>query len=139
MRRQKQTKMISEINVVPYIDVMLVLLIIFMMSAPLISYGVKIELPVVSNAKVIDNKKTKAPLIITIKRNGELFMVEDNNEVKLSIKELIIKLKSHKIVNPERKAFIRGDHLVKYGVVVNVMSVLQRNGINNIGLITENK
>jgi biopolymer transport protein TolR len=139
MRKKRQTKMISEMNVVPYIDVMLVLLIIFMMAAPMITYGVKVELPNVENAKIIDNNKDKSPLIITIKENGDLFMVEENNSKKLSLKEIIIKLRSYKQISPERKAFIRGDHSVDYGVVVEVMSILQNNGIEKIGLITNNK
>lgn len=136
MRKKQQTKLIAEMNVVPYIDVMLVLLIIFMMSAPMITYGVKVELPKVNNAKVIDNNKEKAPLIISIKDNGDLFMIEDNKEIKLSLKKIIIKLKSHRKISPDRKAYIRGDHAVDYGVVVQVMSALQNHGITKIGLIT---
>jgi biopolymer transport protein TolR len=139
MRKRKPTKMIVEMNVVPYIDVMLVLLVIFMITAPMITYGVKVELPKVSNAKAIDSKQEKSPLIVTIKENGDLFMVDKNKEKKATLKEIILKLKSHKIINPDRKAFIRGDSKVEYGKVVQVMTILQNNGIEKIGLITQMK
>lgn len=137
MRKRKPTKMIVEMNVVPYIDVMLVLLVIFMITAPMITYGVKVELPKVTNAKIIDNNQDKSPLIVSIKENGDLFMVENNKEKKLSLKEIVIKLKSHKKVTPDRKAFIRGDHKVEYGEVVRIMSMLQNQGIEKVGLITK--
>jgi biopolymer transport protein TolR len=137
MRKKKQSKMISELNVVPYIDVMFVLLIIFMITAPMITHGVKIELPKVSNAQVIETEENQSPLIITIKENGDLFMVEDNKEIKLSLKEIVIKLKSYKKINPLRKSFIRGDSKVEYGKVVKVMNILRSNGVEEIGLITQ--
>lgn len=137
MRRKKQSKMISDLNVVPYIDVMFVLLIIFMITAPMITHGVKVELPKVSNAEVIDSKENKSPLIITIKENGDLFMVEDNKEIKLTLKDIILKLNAYKKINPSRKSFIRGDSKVEYGKVVKVMNILRNNGIEEIGLITQ--
>lgn len=130
--------MISEMNVVPYIDVMLVLLIIFMAAAPVITYAVKVELPKVEGAKVVNSEQDRTPLIITVKKNGDLFMVDDNNEVKLELKDIVIRVKAHNKINPKRKAFIRGDSDVSYGKVVNVMGVLQNNGITEVGLVTSN-
>lgn len=137
MRRRKQSKMISDLNVVPYIDVMFVLLIIFMITAPMITHGVKIDLPKVSNAEVIDSKKNKSPLIVTIKENGDLFMVENNKEIKLTLKDIVLKLNAYKKINPSRKSYIRGDSKVEYGKIVEIMSVLRSNGIEEVGLITE--
>ena len=137
MRRKKQNKVISDLNVVPYIDVMFVLLIIFMITAPMITHGVKVDLPKVNNAETVDSDQNKSPLIITIKENGELFMVEENKEIQLSLKEIVIKLKSHKKINPTRKSFIRGDSKVEYGKVVEIMNILRNNGVEEIGLITQ--
>lgn len=136
-KRKKQGKMISDLNVVPYIDVMFVLLIIFMITAPMITHGVKVDLPKVDNAEVVDSQENKSPLIITIKENGDLFMVENNKENKFKLKEIVIKLKSHKQINPTRKSFIRGDSKVEYGKVVEIMNILRNNGIEEIGLITQ--
>lgn len=137
MRKIRQTKMISEMNVVPYIDVMLVLLVIFMITAPLITYGVKVDLPRIENAKEINSSQDKSPIIITIKENGLLYMVENNKEKEMKLSEVVLRLKAHKNIDPERKAFIRGDSAVSYGVVVKIMGVLQSNGIEKVGLITK--
>lgn len=136
-RKKQKSKLISELNVVPYIDVMLVLLIIFMSTAPMITYGVKIDLPKTSNAKILDSNKNEKPLVINIKNNKEIYIVEKNEEVKVEIKNLLIKLKAYQKVSPNKKAYIRADRNLPYGEVIKIMNFLKSNGIEELGLVTD--
>lgn len=138
MKRKKQkSKLISELNVVPYIDVMLVLLIIFMSTAPMITYGVKIDLPKTSNAKVLDSKKNEKPIVVNIKGNKDIYIVEKNEEIKVDMKKLLIKLKAYQKITPNKKAYIRADKNLPYGEVIHIMNFLKTNGIEELGLVTD--
>lgn len=138
MQRKKQkSKLISELNVVPYIDVMLVLLIIFMSTAPMITYGVKIDLPKTSNAKVLDTKKNEKPIVVNIKGNKDIYIVEKNEEIKVDMKKLLIKLKAYQKITPNKKAYIRADKNLPYGEVIHIMNFLKTNGIEELGLVTD--
>lgn len=136
-RKKPKSRLISELNVVPYIDVMLVLLIIFMSTAPMITYGVKIDLPKTANAKVLDSNKNEKPLVINIKNNKEIYIVEKNEEVNVDIKKLLIKLKAYQKTSPNKKAFIRADKDLPYGEVIKIMNFLKTNGIEELGLVTD--
>lgn len=132
---RKKLKRTAEINVVPYIDVMLVLLVIFMVTAPLLTQGVHVNLPAVS-AKPLPPDKTK-PLIVTVDASGRLYLNTDrNSKVPLSEEEMIRQLKSLR-KNEQQKIFVRGDQAAQYGAIMSAMVVLQNAGFNEVGLITE--
>lgn len=126
----------SDINVVPYIDVMLVLLVIFMVTAPLLSQGVKVELPK-ANAKPLDTKKDD-PLIVSIKADGSLYInlgKEDKQAKPIAqIQDMVGKIVRAK---PETAVLVWGDTQVPYGKVVQLMTQLQQAGVEQVGLVTE--
>jgi biopolymer transport protein TolR len=126
----------SEINVVPYIDVMLVLLVIFMVTAPLLSQGVDVELPE-ADAKVIDTQNQE-PVIVSIDKQGDFYLnLGSKKEQPIAAQDLVNKVS---IVMRQRKQttiYVRGDRDVSYGKVVAVMALLQKAGVGNVGLMTD--
>jgi biopolymer transport protein TolR len=127
----------AEINVVPYIDVMLVLLIIFMVTAPMLMQGVKVDLPVASTDPV--ENQDPEPLIISIKSSGELFLNLGSGE-DISVSLATIKQRVSVIMrrNPQKPVLVWGDKAVAYGEVVTLMTALQQAGAPSVGLVTEN-
>ena len=135
-RSRGKRKPMSEINVVPYIDVMLVLLIIFMVTAPMLMQGVKVDLPEAS-ADPVENQDSE-PLIVSVNAGGQLFLNLGNEEQVLAlatIKDRVAKVMKR---NPEKPVLIWGDEAVPYGQVVTVMVALQQAGAPSVGLVTEN-
>ena len=136
---RKRRKPMAEINVVPYIDVTLVLLIIFMITAPLIQSGVDVDLPQ-ADAKQINQDDMPTPVIITITQSGEFYIdlgnAEDDEPV--SADELLLLTAAVRKNKPDTQVYIRGDKLVEYGKVVTVMAALKKAGVPNVGLMTEN-
>ena len=131
-RRQRRRHVMSEINVTPMVDVMLVLLIIFMVSAPLLTVGVPIDLPQ-TKAKSLD--QDKEPLTISVNTKGEVWL--QNSEIKID--ELVAKLQA---VTRERggqdeRIYVRGDRKVDYGTVMRVMGRLSAAGFRRVALVTE--
>ncbi len=126
----------AEINVVPYIDVMLVLLIIFMVTAPMLMQGVKVDLPV-ANADPVENQDSE-PLIISLKSSGELFLNLGSGE-DMSLSLATIKQRVSVIMrrNPQKPVLVWGDRAVPYGDVVTLMTALQQAGAPSVGLVTE--
>ena len=124
----------GEINVVPYIDVMLVLLIIFMVTAPLLSTGVKVDLPKAA-AKPMEDENEE-PFVITIDSEGNYFL-NDNEEKIVSPREIELKARATLMRNPELSFLVRGDGAAKYTHVVQAMVLLQKAGVDSIGLVTE--
>ena len=129
----------SEINVVPYIDVMLVLLVIFMVTAPLTTQGVEVDLPSADSAPLSNEED---PLVVTVNANGEIFvntgMPRPGAEgTRATIFSLLDQAEKILEVRPDLPVYVRGDQGVPYGEVVRVMSVLQRAGAVSIGLITD--
>ena len=122
----------NEINVTPFVDVMLVLLIIFMVTAPLLTTGVKVNLPQ-SNAKSISEKKE--PITITINSKAEIFL----QKKKMSTKKLIEKLNMLKKQNKDLKIYIRGDRKLDYGKIMTLMGNINRAGFKKVALVTELK
>jgi biopolymer transport protein TolR len=124
----------SEINVVPYIDVMLVLLVIFMVTAPMLTQGIKVELPKAYSESMDADENA---LIVTIRENGSYHLNTGDEEKTVTLKQ--IGERSSKIfkANPDIKVLVEGDRNLKYGSVVELMSVLQKAGAANVGLITE--
>ncbi|MFV1872193.1 MAG: protein TolR [Oleiphilus sp.] len=127
----------SDINVVPYIDVMLVLLIIFMVTAPMLTQGIKVDLPVL-DADPVETDNQSEPIIVSIDSNGSYYI--DTSEDAKKPLELVDVLQSvSKILSqsPEVAVLVRGDKHVEYGAVVSLMSALQSAGAKGVGLITE--
>lgn len=120
----------AEINVTPLVDVMLVLLIIFMISAPLLTVGVPIDLPQ-SQAKSLENERE--PLTLSVNDKGQVFL--QNTQIK--IEELVDKLKAVAKQGVEERIYVRGDKKVDYGTVMKVMGRLQAAGYRKVALVTE--
>jgi biopolymer transport protein TolR len=125
----------SEINVVPYIDVMLVLLVIFMVTAPLITQGVKVELPK-ADAEVISGESSE-PVVITVDQFGDLYLDvgEDKNE-PMDPETLMVRISAVLKYNPDVPIMVKGDAAVNYGRVVEAMVLAQAAGAPSVGLIT---
>lgn len=124
----------SEINVVPYVDVTLVLLVIFMVTAPLMTQGIKVELPKAYSESMDADENS---LIVTIRSDGSYYLNTGDVEKTVTLKQ--VGEQSSRIIkaNPEMKVLVEGDQSLRYGVVVELMSVLQNAGAENVGLITE--
>jgi TolR protein len=124
----------SEINVVPYIDVMLVLLIIFMITSPLLTQSVEVELPAVKEANNVIPTQTKF-VIVTIDAEGQLFLDEDKNV--LTMEELLSRVTALMRFAPYSQVLVRGDSQIAYGKIVKVMSLLREAGVYKVGLLTK--
>ena len=132
-------KPMSEINVVPYIDVMLVLLIIFMVTAPMLTQGVKVDLPQVESDPV-NMGKDQEPLIVSVDSNAAYYLeIGDQTGKPMELDELEKKVTILLTQNPKISVLVRGDRHVEYGVIVALMSTLQRSGAKGVGLVTENE
>jgi biopolymer transport protein TolR len=136
-RRSKKRRPMSEINVVPYIDVMLVLLIIFMVTAPMLMQGVKVDLPE-ANADPVENQDSE-PLFISVDAAGQLFLnVGSQEDQALSLATIRDRVAAVMRRSPEKPVLVWGDRAVPYGEVVTVMVALQEAGAPSVGLVTEN-
>ncbi|HHI70966.1 MAG TPA: protein TolR [Rhodobacteraceae bacterium] len=130
-RRSGRASAMSEINVTPFVDVMLVLLIIFMVAAPLVTVGVPVELP--KTAATPLPAEQEEPLTITLTADG-LIMLQ---ETEIGMNELIPKLRAIAAERNDDKVFLRADGAIAYEQVVQVMGALNSGGFSNIGLVTE--
>lgn len=136
-RRNNRRKPMSEINVVPYIDVMLVLLIIFMVTAPMLMQGVKVELPEAAALPV--GEQSDEPLIVSVKADGSYYLnLGRDQETSQSLG--VVQDKVSKIMRrkPKTTVLVWGDKTVPYGEVVALMAALQAAGAPSVGLVTEN-
>lgn len=132
---RKRRRPVSEINVVPYIDVMLVLLIIFMVTAPLVTQGVKVDLPK-AEAQPLENE-AKPPLIASVDAQGQYFLnVGDNQQKPMSAIDLATLVAAQLQVEPDTPVVVKGDGAVPYSEVVQLMVLLQRAGAPSVGLMT---
>ncbi len=131
-RRHRRAPVMSQINVTPMVDVMLVLLIIFMVSAPLLTVGVPIDLPQ-TQAKSLD--QDKEPLAVSVNEKGQVFL--QNSEVQME--ELVAKLKAIADARggADERIYVRGDRKVDYGTVMRVMGRLSAAGFRRVALVTE--
>lgn len=136
MRRHRKRKVMSEINVVPYIDVMLVLLIIFMITAPLIQQGVEIDLPQ-ANANPMSQDQ-REPLILTVSKTGEFYLnVGENIDKPVDEETLVHRVAAVLKYQPDTPVLVRGDKDVGYGRVTSALVLLQTAGVEKVGLMTE--
>ena len=127
----------AEINVVPYIDVMLVLLIIFMVTAPMLMQGVKVELPE-ANTDPVENQDSE-PLIVSLKSDGQLFLnLGSGEDQALSLATIKQRVAVVLRRSPEKPVLVWGDRAVAYGEVVTLLAALQEAGAPSVGLVTEN-
>ena len=131
-KNYKKRKSISDINVTPFVDVMLVLLIIFMVTAPLLTAGIKVNLP--ESTSILKNEKND-PVTVTINSKGEIFL----QKKKFSSTGLIKKLKVLKSQNKDLKIYIKGDKKLNYGKVMDLMSFINKSGFKKVALVTKLK
>jgi biopolymer transport protein TolR len=134
-RRGRKRRLKADINVVPYIDVMLVLLIIFMVTAPLLNLGVDVSLPQ-SNAKSIQDRKD--PIIVRVDRSGNYALIlQGGQPQELPADMLEAKVKALVANNPDLPVFVAGDREANYEVVLDAMALLQHAGVEKVGLMSQ--
>lgn len=136
----KRRKPMSEINVVPYIDVMLVLLVIFMATAPLLTQGVIVDLPKAPSEPITERQDD--PLVVSIREDGAMFVnlgIQNADDESTRVTIYSLEDQAGKILRarPEVPVYVKADHRLDYGAVVRVMTVLQRVGAESVGLITD--
>ena len=133
----QKRKLMGEINVVPYIDVMLVLLVIFMVTAPLLTQGVKVELPK-AGAEPIEDVPDHPPLVLSVDAEGNLYLnVGDDEDAPTSGKEVVARVGAVMRNRPDTPMLIKADRAVPYGNVVGAMVLLQQGGANTVGFVTD--
>ena len=135
-RAESRRRPMSEINVVPYVDVMLVLLVIFMVTAPMLMQGVQVNLPQ-ADAEPVD-KQDSEPLIVSINSVGHLYLNLGREEQILTLSTVKQRVSAIMRRNPEKPILVWGDKDVPYGNVVTLMATLQESGAPSVGLVTEN-
>ena len=131
IKGRKNRQPMSEINVTPFVDVMLVLLIVFMVTAPLLTVGIPVDLPKVKANALTDQKD---PLEITIKLDGKVYLGESETKIE----NLITKLEAVTEQNYETRIYIRGDRVIAYGRIMEIMSMVNSAGYIKVALVAEN-
>jgi biopolymer transport protein TolR len=135
-RHRNNRPPMASINVVPYIDVMLVLLIIFMVTAPLLTEGVKVDLP--QTGATTPSEPDTLPLIVTMKRDNQLFVnVHDTPEIPVTPAEMLTAIQKFRQEHPEVNIYVRADKDVSYGAVAVLLTDLKRANIEKVGLVTQ--
>lgn len=139
MKKRERKRPKAEINVVPYIDVMLVLLIIFMVTAPLLSQGVKVNLPKASAQPIAQNKE---PIIVSVDAQGNYYLNIASNpnqaiDADSIINQVSAKLQQAQQEGAEQQVLVKGDQSVDYGKVMQAMVLLQQAGAPSVGLVTQ--
>ena len=133
----QKRKLMGEINVVPYIDVMLVLLVIFMVTAPLLTQGIEVDLPKAAAEPIQDIPNTP-PLVLSVDKEGNLYInVGDDEDKPTSGEEVIRRVGIVLRTSPETPILVKADRAVPYGNVVGAMVVLQQGGAESIGFVTD--
>lgn len=140
MNPRRKRRPMAEINVVPYIDVMLVLLIIFMITAPLLNQGVKVELPKAKAAAIAN--KAKEPIIVSVDKEGQFFLnISAEPATAISSQRLLAQVQDelgqNRAANISRDVLVKADSSVNYGQVMQAMVLLQQAGAPSVGLITD--
>lgn len=133
----QKRKLMGEINVVPYIDVMLVLLVIFMVTAPLLTQGVKVELPK-AGAEPIEDVPDHPPVILSVDAAGNLYLsIGEDEDEPISGKEIVARIGAVIRNRPDTPMLIKADRSVPYGNVVGAMVLLQQGGADAVGFVTD--
>ncbi len=133
--RQRRHKQMNEINVVPYIDVMLVLMVIFMVTAPLLTEGVKVDLPQ-AKAKPITSDEN-IPFVVHVNKDGAYYVNQDVDNT-VTLQQIQLKATAVKRANPDTTFLVRGDANVDFNSVIQAMVALQIAGVDDVGLVTKN-
>ena len=134
-RRRNKRRPMAEINVVPYIDVMLVLLVIFMITAPMLTQGVDVELP---NANAAPIQETESDVMIaSVDSSGKFYLDVGGKQESITLGQLQDRVRKVLSQNPKMSVLVRGDKNVSYGDVIGLMVALQGAGVPNVGLVTE--
>ena len=120
----------SEINVTPLVDVMLVLLVVFMITAPLLTVGVPVDLPKTKASQMVGQDE---PLVVSVNAKGEVWL----QETKIGLENMVPRLKAITENNKDTRIFVRGDRAINYGRVMEVMGLVNQAGFNRVALITE--
>lgn len=131
--RRVKRRLMAEINIVPYVDVMLVLLVIFMITVPILTQGVHVDLPQ-ATAEAFPPEQ-KPPLVVTVDTSGKLFL--DQTKEPIEPADLAVKVQAALRLDPKRAVLVRGDKSVDYGKVVAAMVLLKRAGAAKVGLMTQ--
>lgn len=136
-RTTVRRKPMAEINVVPYIDVMLVLLVVFMITAPMMTAGIKVDLPD-ADAAPLEMPKDQEYVIVSVSQNGQYYLSigEDKQEPK-ALPDIISEISKIKQAKPATPVLMEGDERVAYGLVMRMMIGLQQAGVDDVGLVTE--
>lgn len=133
----QKRKLMSEINVVPYIDVMLVLLVIFMVTAPMLTQGIEVSLPK-ANSEPINEVSNHPPVVLSVDAEGKLYLsVGDNKNEPITGKEVVAHIGAVMRNRPDTPILVKADRAVPYGNVVGAMVLLQKGGALNIGFVTD--
>lgn len=137
-KRNASRKIVAEINVVPYIDVMLVLLVIFIVTAPLLQQGVAVDLPQAS-AKALPPAE-KEPIVVSVDKAGDYFLnIADKPHQPIGREAMVLRIMADLSRHPNRKVLVKADNQVHYGQVVGAMVLAQQAGAESVGLVTQNE
>ncbi len=135
--RSKRHKPNAEINVVPYIDVMMVLLVIFMVTAPMMTQGVNVDLPQAKSDPVESNELSE-PLVISVTQSGDFYLeLGENNKQPIMLERIGVQVSKILQRAPDTQVLLRGDSAIEYGLIVRIMTVLQQAGAQSVGLVSE--
>jgi biopolymer transport protein TolR len=127
---RRRYPLITDINVTPLVDVMLVLLVVFMVTAPLLTVGVQVDLPKVQNEPITTQVE---PLVVTVQKDGNIALMQ----TPIEIEQLVPRLLAITANKPDTQIYLRGDQAINYGRVMEVMGTLSAAGFNKVALITE--
>ncbi len=136
VRRRRKSRAVAQINVVPYIDVMLVLLVIFIATAPVVMQGVTVDLPQAQSETMNEDQRT--PIIATVDATGQYFVSMDTTTEKMQdLNELTAYVAQELSKDPQRPVVVQGDAHVDYNSVIQLMNALKEGGVKSVGLVTE--
>ncbi len=133
--RGRKCRLMGEINVVPYIDVMLVLLVIFMITAPLLNLGVEVDLPDTAAAPIASDELNA--LVVSVDRRGDYYLTTDGRPELIDGETLVTKLQAFVRNNPDLEVLVGGDQETSYGQVYQAMVLLQQAGVRRVGLLSD--
>ena len=136
MAKAARRRPMSDINVVPYIDVMLVLLVIFMVTAPVMTQGIRVDLPA-ANSEAIAIDELQQVLVVSINREGQYFLNLGGEETAVALSLLAEQVSKIKAANSNLQVLVEGDADIAYGRVIDLMDLLQKIGIGDVGLVTQ--
>ena len=134
-KRNEGAKVNSDINVTPMVDVMLVLLIIFMVVTPMLQHGVPVEMAKVNNPEAMPDADKEDALLVAVMRDGTVFFGTD----KIAVDQLTDKIKDRLVNRTDKRVFIKADQRAKYGAVVEVVDNVRSAGVDQLGLLTDQK